>query len=77
MNLGDQRTSRIKHAQSAFGSFGYNYFGDAMSRKYHYISRRDFIQFFDENSTFVTQVIDHIGVMHDVVADIDWCAKFG
>ena len=43
----------------------------------HYVAGRDLVQLFDENDAFVAQIIDHIGLMHDVVTDINWCAKLG
>ena len=57
MDLGDQRTSRIKHAQAAFGGPGYHHSGRFVRGIHHHIAGRDLVQFFDENDIFLRELL--------------------
>ncbi|MNN51629.1 hypothetical protein D3C81_1662830 [compost metagenome] len=77
MDLGHQRTSRIKDTQAALLGFRLHRLGHAMRGKYDCIAGRHIIELFNKDRTLVAQVRHHIGVMHDLVAHIDRRAELG
>ncbi len=73
VHLRDQRAGRVQREEIARAGVGRNRFGNPVGREHH---RRvgivgDFGEFLDENRALGLQAVDHIAVMHDLVADID------
>ena len=77
MHLGDQRASRIEDAEATALGLLLHGLADTMRRKNQRGARRDFVQLFNKDSASGLEVIDHKGVVHDLVAHIDGRAKLG
>ena len=71
VHLGDQRAGRVDHRQTAFGRQLLHTFGNAMGGEDGHGTGRDLIQLVDEHRTTGTQVLDHVSIVDDLVADVD------
>jgi hypothetical protein len=75
MDLGDQRAGGVEDVEAAL-------FGFASHRLRHAVGAEDqggavgnLAQVFDEDGALGLEVIDHVAVVHDFVADVDRAAK--
>ena len=73
VHLGDQRAGRVQREEIAGAGVGRNRFGNPMGREH---DRGvgivgNFGEFLDEDRALGLQTVDHVAVMHDLVADID------
>ena len=73
VHLRDQRAGRIQREEIAGAGVGRNRFRHAMGGEHHRCVGivGDFGQFLDEDRALGLQAVDHVAVMHDLVADID------
>ena len=76
MNLGDERTGRIKHAQSQRLGLGAYSPGDAMSRKNQGCARRHLFKLIDKNGPKPAQPGNHMVVMDNFMTYINGRTKF-
>ena len=76
VDLGDQRAGGVEHRQAAGGGFFLDAAGHAMGAEDGHGARRHLAQILDENRAFGLQALDHVFVVHDLVADIDRRAVF-
>src|SRR5262249_30296037 len=74
MHLGHQWTSRVDREQVAARRLLGDGAGDAVRGEDHRrVVIRDLAEFLDEDRALGAQALDHVTVMHDLVADIDRC----
>ena len=73
VNFRHQRAGRIQREEIARARIRRDRFGNPVGRKYHRCVGivGDLGEFLDENRALGLQTVDHIAVMHDLVADID------
>ena len=79
VHLGDQRAGRVEVEEVARLGVGRHGFRHAVGReddRARLMLRRDFGQFLDEDGAEFLQTLDHVAVVHDLVADIDRRAVF-
>ena len=77
MHLGHQRTGGVKNTEPASLGFLLNRTAYAMRTENQRGPGWHIGQLFDEDCAFFLQVVDHIGVVHDLVAHINRAAKLG
>lgn len=71
VHLGDQRAGRVDGAQAALGS-GLVHFGrDSVCREHHDGAFGHLVGLVDEDRTAFDQGVDHVPVVHDLLADIN------
>ncbi len=71
VNFRDQRAGGIEHRKVARGGLFLDAAGDAMGAEDRDRFRRNLGQFLDEDCAFVLQALDHVFVMHDLMAHVD------
>ena len=73
VHLRHQRAGRVQREEIAGAGIRRNRFGNPMGRKHHRGVGivGDFGQFLDEDRALGLQAVDHVPVMHDLVADVD------
>jgi hypothetical protein len=71
MNLGDQRAGGVDHSQRPGFGFVANRRGNSMSAEYQHCAVGNFIDGFDENGAAAAELLYNIGVMNNLVVDID------
>src|ERR1700686_3290163 len=71
MHLGDQRAGGINHAQGAVLGFLANGGGDAVGAENEHGIGGDFLDGFDEDRAAAAKLFDHVGVVYDLVVDVD------
>ena len=69
--LGDQRTRRVDHAQSALMRRQFHALRDAVRAEYGDCALRDLMDLVDEPGALALQRLDHVLVVDDLVADVD------
>jgi len=77
MHLAHQWAGGVKNPESALFGFVLDGTAHPMGAENQCGAGRHIGQLFDEDRTFFLQVIDHIGVVHDLMAHINRAAKFG
>ena len=76
MDFADQGAGGIHKHHFATGGLGWHRFGHTVGRKDHRATFWHIIEVFDKNRAQGAQPIDHIFVMHNLVAHIDRCPPF-
>ena len=76
MHFGDQRTGGVKHIEAAFIRLLPNGLRHTVRAEHQGCASGHIGQVFDEDGTFGLEVVHHIGVVHDFMADIDRRTKF-
>ncbi len=76
MHLGDERAGGVDHAEIAGGGLALDPAGDAVGAEDGDAAGRDLGEVVDEARTLGAQPLDHVAVVHDLVADIDRGAIF-
>ena len=76
VHLGDQRAGGVEHRQLARRGLFLDAFGDAVGAENGDRVRRDLGQILDETRALGLQALDHVLVVHDLVAHIDRRAIF-
>ena len=71
VNLGDQRAGGVGEQQPAAPGFGRHGLGHAVGREYHQPVIGHLVQLLDEHGTQPTELVHHVAVVDDLVADID------
>ena len=71
VNFRDQGAGGIEHRKVARGSLFLDAAGDAMGTEDGHGLRRNLGQFLDEDRALVLQALDHVLVVHDLVAHVD------
>ena len=71
VHLGDQGAGRVEHRQVPRGGLLLHALGDAVGAENRYRVWRHFRQVLDKARAFGLQTLDHVLVVHDLVADID------
>ena len=77
MNLGDERTGRIEHRQTALGGILFDRARNAMGTENGHGTGRHLGQILDETRPLGLQRLDDAAVVNDLMADIDRRAIFG
>ena len=77
MHLGDQRTGGIKDAKTPAHCFVLDFFGNSVGAEDQGCTFWHIVQVFYEDGSTRTQVVDHMGVVHNLVAHINGRTKFG
>ena len=77
VHLGDQRAGRVKDLEPARTGFPLNGLAHAVGAEHQRRARRHVGQLLDEDRAFLLQVIDHIGVVNDLMAHVNRRAKLG
>ena len=77
VHLGHQRAGRVEHAEAALRRLAPHRLRHAVRAEHQRRADRHFAQVLDEDRTFGLQVVDDIGVVHDLVAHVDRRAEFG
>jgi len=75
MHLGDQRAGGVEDVEAALGRLAAHRLADAVGAEHQGRAGRHLGQVFDEDRALGLQVIDDIGVVHDLVAHIDGRAE--
>ena len=76
VDLGDQRAGRVEHRQAARLRFVDHRLGDAVGAEHRHRAVGNFIQLLDEDGALALELLDHMAVVDDLVADIDGRAEF-
>ena len=71
VHLGHQRTGCVEYFQAAFGSLAAHGLRNAMRAENDRATRRNFVEFLDENRAALAQVLDHETIVHDFMAHVD------
>ena len=72
MHLGDQRTGGVEREEVAAAGLRRHRFRHAMGGEDHRrVGVGDLVEFLDEDRALGAQALDHVAVVHDLVADID------
>ena len=71
VNLGDQGAGGVGEEQPPAPGFGRHGLGHAVGREDHQPVIGHLVQLLDEHGTQRPQLIHHVAVVHDLVADID------
>ena len=71
MHLGHQRARRVEHAQAARLGFRAHGLRHAVRAENHRTAVGHFVQVLDEDRAFLAQILDDVGVVHDLVAHVD------
>ena len=71
VDFGDQRAGRIDKEQLATAGLGRHRLGHAMRREHHRAVVGHLVELVDEHRAFGLEILDHIAVVHDLMADID------
>ena len=71
VHLGDERTGRVEHAQTPCLGLAAHGLRDAVGAEDHGAARGNLAKRLDEHGAFALQVLDHVFVVHDLVADVD------
>jgi hypothetical protein len=77
VHLGHQGAGGVENAESASMRLILHGLAHAMGREHQRGTGRHVGEFLDEDRTLVLQVVDHIGVVHDLVAHIDGPPELG
>ena len=77
MDLGHQRTGGVEDAETARLRFLLHGLAHTVGRKHQGRARGHVGQFLDEDRALGLEVVDDIGVVHDLVAHIDRPAELG
>ena len=76
VDLGDQRAGGVEHLKAAGIGLAAHFLADAVGAEDQGGAGRHLGQVFDEDGSLGLEVVDHIGVVHDLVAHVDGRAKF-
>ena len=76
MHFGDQRAGRIENMEPARNCLVTDSLADPMGTEHQCCASRNFGEVLDEDRAARFQVVDHIGVVDDLMAYVDRCAKF-
>ena len=71
MDLGHQGAGGVQEQQFAGAGAGGHRLGHAVRREHHRAVVRAFVQFLDEDRAHGLQPLDHVAVVHDLVAHVD------
>ena len=71
MHLGDQRAGGVEDLEAALGGLGAHRLADAVRAEHQRGAGRHVGQVLDEDRALGLQVVDHVGVVHDLVAHVD------
>jgi hypothetical protein len=71
MHLGDQRTGGVVDPEATLGGFGTHRLAHAVRAEHQRRARRHVGQVLDKDRPLGPEVIDHIGVVHDLVPHVD------
>ena len=71
VHLGDQRAGGVGEQQPAAPRLGRHRLGHAVRREHHQPVLGHLVQLLDEHRTQPAQLVDHVAVVDDLVADID------
>ena len=71
VHLGDQRAGGVDHRQLPVGGQLLDALGDAMGGEDRHRAGRDLVQLIDEHGAAGAQVLHHVAVVDDLVADVD------
>ena len=71
VDLGDQRAGRVDRAQPTLGGADVNARGDAVGREHHRRALGHLGLGFDEDRAAITQFLDDVLVVDDLLADVD------
>ena len=74
VHLGDQRARRVDHLQPPVGGLGPHRGGHPVSGEHHRGPVRNGVQLVDEHRATRLEIGYHMGVVHDLLADIDRAA---
>ena len=77
VHLGHQRAGGVDRAEVADGRLGADGGGDAVRGEHHGRAARDVAEILDENRALALQRAHHVGVVHDLVPDVDRAAVPG
>src|SRR4029077_1347585 len=75
VDLGDQRTSGVNHAEAAVFAGLANFGGDAVGAVNDALAVGDFVHGIDKNGAFALEFFDHKSVVNDLLAHVDGRAK--
>ncbi|MHC2193694.1 hypothetical protein ACVJF1_006327 [Bradyrhizobium diazoefficiens] len=75
VNFRDQGAGGIEHRKVARGGLFLDAAGDAMGAENGHRLRRNLGQLLDEDGALVLQALDHVFVVHDLVAHVDGRAE--
>ena len=71
VHLGDERAGRVEDREAAHRCFLLDALRDTVRREHRDGIRRNLGDFFDEHRTFGFETLDHVLVVHDLVAHVD------
>src|ERR1700710_312500 len=71
MHLGHERAGGVEHAQFAGSRFRAHRLRHAVRTENQRTAFRRVCQVFNEHGAFLAQILDHIGVVHDLVTHVD------
>jgi len=74
MHLGDQRTGRVEHLETARLRVPAHRLRDPVRAENHRAAGRHLVELLDENRPFRFQVFDDELVVHDLVPHVNRCA---
>ena len=75
MHFSDQRTGGVKYAEQAPSGLFLNRLCDPVGAEYHGRTIRHFVELIDKYGAEFTQAVDHIFIVHHLVAHVDRRAK--
>ena len=71
VDLGDQRAGRVDIEEVAPAGLGRNGLGHAMGGEHDRAVVGHLVEFVDEHRALRLEVLDHVAIVHDLVADVD------
>ena len=77
VHLGHQRAGGVENLEATPFCLPLDGFAHAVGREHQSRTCGHIVELFDEDGAAILQVIDHIGVVHDLVPHIDGAAKLG